>query len=109
MSKPTEEQYKEAISKIEILRNLESKTGDRPVSLDKWLDIVNDYNKPDVCPFCQERKVEVRTDRNSPILNKGYYVQCLNCLASGPYGKDAREAIDLWERRNREEIVDCVG
>ena len=52
------------------------------------------------CPFCGSKDLYARD-------NSGHYVVCKNCDAYGPYGKDAEEAIRLWNRAPRVGDNDC--
>lgn len=101
MVKPTEGQYKEAQEKMAMLNDLWEKTGDRPESIDYWQNILDEYNKPNppkACPFCQKQDTKIMLDRQH-----GQYVQCLtpDCMASGPYGKDQQEAVEKWDKAER--------
>ena len=97
MRTTTKEQYEEAKEKIRPLHTLWGKTGDKPESIDRWQAIIDDYENPNSCPFCEDReKLEVILDRKH-----GQYVQCMVCLASGPYGKTREEAVELWDKAKR--------
>lgn len=52
------------------------------------------------CPFCGSKDLYVRD-------NSGHYVACKNCDAYGPYGKDDKEAIQLWNLAPRVGDNDC--
>lgn len=50
--------------------------------------------KPDPCPFCDSKNVTVIIDDDFDA------VACRDCEASGPTGKNARDAIVAWNRRD---------
>jgi len=65
--------------------------------------VIQDYEKkfilgvakePKPCPFCKSKDLELGLNRE-----RGQFVSCKNCLASGPYGKSGIEVIEVWNKR----------
>ena len=51
---------------------------------------------PRPCPFCNKKKLDLILDRR-----RGYYVVCMTCHASGPYGMQQEPAVRVWNERNK--------
>lgn len=59
-------------------------------------------NKLKPCPFCGETEnLEISHYRSDGVW--WHYVECAECIMTGPVGKLKRDAIEAWNKRAGEQ------
>ncbi len=56
------------------------------------------------CPFCGSSDVRTFFDE---YTNRPFIVECKDCFAIGPCSNSKQEAIELWNRRNDRQRIQC--
>lgn len=59
---------------------------------------MNDQNINEPCPFCGSTDLNVV----SVLMVDAYRVRCGKCIAEGPAADTPREAVALWNNRQKE-------
>jgi Lar family restriction alleviation protein len=62
-------------------------------------EISKENNKLSPCPFCGSHKLETRDDDE---YGAGWYIYCRHCYARGSIVDTEQEAINAWNKRNKE-------
>lgn len=59
------------------------------------------------CPFCGSASVMVGVCFSSDAEDE-WSGECFDCMAHGPVAKDAAEAVEKWNQRERPETLACI-
>ena len=101
-----EEEYQNKLKEYKRLVNrLQGReTGKLAEERDALHDLLHEYRAkiytlgvpvvPQPCPFCSSKELDLLLDRK-----QGYYVVCMHCYGSGPYGKQQERAVRVWNER----------
>jgi Lar family restriction alleviation protein len=54
------------------------------------------------CPFCKSKDILIRGIDESH-KNPPFWVECMECMATGPEAETEEKAVELWNRREESE------
>lgn len=54
------------------------------------------------CPFCKSKDILIRSIDES-FKDPPFWVECMECMATGPEAGTEDEAVELWDNREERE------